>query len=77
MEGDGHDAVSGVEGFLYAVTMVNVNVYVENTLVVPVVDEIHVHVRVRVGLEVKKHKTMMQFLQTLHALDNQAFPRLT
>lgn len=32
---DCHDSVSGVEGFLYTVTMVNVNVHVQHSLVVP------------------------------------------
>lgn len=35
MEGDCHDPVGGVERLLHAVTMVNINVNVQNPLVVP------------------------------------------
>ena len=35
VEGHGHDAVGGVEGLLDPIAVVNVNVNVENTLVVP------------------------------------------
>ena len=35
MEGDGHDAVGGVEGLLNSVPVVNVNVDVQHPLVVP------------------------------------------
>jgi len=34
VEGHSHDAVGGVEGFLHAVSMMDVNVYVQNSLVV-------------------------------------------
>ena len=35
MEGDGHDSVSEVEGFLYPITVVNVYVNVQHSRVVP------------------------------------------
>lgn len=46
MEGHSHDAVSQVKGLLYTVTMMNVNVNVENS---GVVSEKHT------GLKKKKH----------------------
>lgn len=36
VEGAGHDAVRAVKGFLHAITMVDVNVNVQNTLMHPV-----------------------------------------
>ena len=36
MEGDGHDSVCKVEGFLDSVTMVNVYINVQHSRVVPV-----------------------------------------
>jgi hypothetical protein len=35
VEGGCHDAVCGVKGFLHAIAVVNVNVNVQHTLVVP------------------------------------------
>ena len=35
VEGYSHDPISQVEGFLHPITMVNVNVYVQHTRVVP------------------------------------------
>lgn len=35
VEGHGHDTVRGVEGFLHTVSMMDVNIYVQNPLVVP------------------------------------------
>ena len=44
MEGHGHDAVCQVKGLLYAVTMVNVDVDVENPRMVSVT---HIHTVVK------------------------------
>ena len=35
VERDGHDPISGVECLLHSVTMVNINVNVENSLMIP------------------------------------------
>lgn len=40
MEGDGHDSVCEVEGFLDSVTMVNVYINVQHSRVVPVCERV-------------------------------------
>jgi len=35
MKGHGHDTVCGIEGFLHAISMVNINVNIQHSLVIP------------------------------------------
>ena len=35
VERDGHDSIRGIEGLLYPIAMMYINVYIQHTLVVP------------------------------------------
>lgn len=67
VEGHGHDTVCGVECLLYAITMVNVNIYVKHSLMVPKARK-DVTVKTMDQMHPKIHSTVKRVHQDVQVL---------